>query len=109
MLLSSTRATPRACALSSRPSPRTINISLDPKSTRIETKKTKTQDLNYYVPAVGGGWNTILRSVAGECRAARLTACMGPSGAGKSTLLKILACNIAGGVREGDLMVNGKR
>jgi ABC-type polar amino acid transport system ATPase subunit len=34
---------------------------------------------------------------------------MGPSGAGKSTLLKILACNIAGGVREGDLMVNGKK
>jgi len=33
---------------------------------------------------------------------------MGPSGAGKSTLLKILACNIAGGVREGDLMVNGE-
>ena len=68
----------------------------------------KKQDLNYYVPAVGGGWNTILRSVTGECRAARLTACMGPSGAGKSTLLKILACNIAGGVREGDLMVNGE-
>lgn len=72
------------------------------------SQRIRKQDLNYYVPAVGSGWNTILRSVTGECRAARLTACMGPSGAGKSTLLKILACNIAGGVREGDLMVNGE-
>jgi ABC-type multidrug transport system ATPase subunit len=58
---------------------------------------------------MGGHWATILRGVTGECRAARLTACMGPSGAGKSTLLKILACAITGGAREGDLLANGKR
>jgi len=78
----------------------------------------KFENLTYYVHTKKGSMfsrrkqtekRTILNNITAEVPAGRLVAVMGPTGCGKTSLINALAGRLqAGGVLEGDILVNEK-